>query len=278
MQKKKMKRAVTALLTAILTVTSAVPVLAKEQPTWTIGYDTNTNGPGEGVQGENGWYFMYSDEVNTDGKLDPSRLKECNWESTGSCWFFYEKKNYWIPDVYTADGFDVQDTSEWWRMDSNGLMDPNTSKNFLRSVVAWEAPQSGKYSIDMSYVAGSQSMDWEGKTYYFGDGLTLSINTDKDVLDKAFAEAVTAEKPDLPTGNMKAEVQLKKGDKIYFSVDPGENGECDVAKIKAKITQTEAGGFDISSIPMIAWIGIGVVVVVIAVLAGVLLGKKKTKE
>lgn len=275
MQKKKLK--IVMLLTALLTVSSVLPVCADEQPTWTIGFDKNTNGPGEGVQGENGWYFMYSDEVDADGELDTSRVKECNWESTGSCWFFYEKRNYWIPDVYTAKNFDVQENSEWWRMDSNGLMDPNTAKNFLRSIVAWEAPESGKYSIDLSYVAGSESMQWEGVTYYNGDGLTLSINTDKEVVDKVFADTASKEKPDVPEGTMKAEVELKKGERVYFTADPGKDGQSDVAQIQATIVQTEKGGFDISEIPTVAWAVIGVVVVGIAVFLGIILGKKKTK-
>ena len=229
-------------ITLVLTVFFCVPVFAAEKKEWTIGYEENKNGPKEGKQGVNGWSFLYSDELNTDGVLDTSKLKECVWSDSGSCWLYYGIPAMWMPEAYAAKDYDCDKKGNWWRMDSNGVMDPNAGDDSVRSVVAWETPEDGTYKVKLKYTAGSNSYEWEGKTYYSedSDGVTISVNTEKDTLEKVFCEAVTKKKPDLPTGKLSAEVELKKGERIYVSADPGNNGSCDAASIKMSIQQEKA--------------------------------------
>jgi hypothetical protein len=281
-QKKKIKlfrKAGCMIVSFAFFMLAASSVFASETDTeWTIGYEDNINGPAEGEQGTNGWYFMYSDEVNTDGKLDTSKVKECVWADQGSCWMWYGYSEMWMPEMYAADDYDVQENSCWWRMDDNGIMDPNTTSDSLRSVIAWEAPEDGTYSVKLEYTAGSQSYDWDGVTYYGGDGLTLSINSDTELLEKVFCDAVSEENPDLSTGTLLAEKELKKGEKIYVSADPGETGGSDVATIKMDVTQVKTT----SSVSETSDSGtvILIIILIVAVLVGIILsvilsGKKK---
>lgn len=231
----------TGCIIAALTMCFASSTQAADAKEWTIGYKENTNGPKEEKQGTNGWYFQYGNETNTDGKLDVSKLKECKWGTDGSCWFYYGYSGMWMPDAYLKKGYDCNKQGNWWRNDGNGKLDPNAGKEAVRGVISWKAPESGTYKVNMDYTAGSNSYEWEGKTYYSKDrdGVYLSLNTKKDILDKVHCESVTKKSPKLTKGNMKTEVELKKGESIYASVDPGKNGSNDEAKIKMKIQQTK---------------------------------------
>lgn len=259
---------------AALAMCAVTSVQAKDVKEWTIGYKENKNGPAKEKQGKNGWYFQYSKEMNTDGKLDASKLKDCKWSDTGSCWFYYGYSGMWMPDDYIAEDYDFQATGNWWRNDGNGRLDPNAGKDVVRGVVSWKAPESGTYKVDMSYQAGSNSYEWEGKTYYNkkADGVYLSLNTKTDILDKVHCKRVTEKKPKLTKGNLKAEVELKKGESLYVSVDPGKNGSGDECKMKVKIQQTKVSKEDTTkSKKKTGTINSGMLMGIIAA-AGVLLG------
>lgn len=235
---------VAGLALVILTgVVSIIPVQASWQRKWTIGYEKNTNGPEKKIQGTNGWYFMYSEAVNTEGKFDAANAKECIWTDKGSCRMWYDYKEMWMPAPYAEEGYDCLASDCWWRMDGNGIMDPNVKEGAVSSVIAWEAPEDGTYSVNSEYAAGSMPFDWTGRDYDDGDGLTLYLCTDTDTVDKAFCGV----KPDtgkkvvdnMPSGSLKGEVELKKGEKIYIVADPGENGGSDIATVKMEINQEE---------------------------------------
>lgn len=239
-KKRKVLRAI--CLASAMLLCFGMSVLAAEEKEWTIGYEENKNGPKDEKQGANGWYFLYSEEVNTDGKLDSSKLKECVWADRGSCWIYYGFPSMWYPKKYTKEDYDFAEKSNWWRMDGNGIMDPNAGDDCVRSVIAWEAQESGTYSVNLDYTAGSNSYEWEGETYYNedADGVTLSLNTENEVLDKVLCKRVTEKEPDLSTGSLSAEVKLEKGERLYVSADPGKNGSNDEASIKMNIKQTDA--------------------------------------
>lgn len=256
-----------ALALIVFTASMAVmPAQAFGHKKWTIGYDKNTNGPEKKVQGTNGWYFMYSDETGTNGQLDTSRVKECVWTDSGSCWMWYDYDEMWMPDVYAADGYDCLASKCWWRMDENGIMDPNVEEGALCSVIAWEAPENGTYSINLNYTAGSIPYSWDGEDYNDGDGVTLSICTDAGLLEKVFCGAVPKSEPkvikNMPSGNMNEKATLKKGEKIYISADPGENGGADIASVQVEITQEE--GESIRSYLMTILLG-GIVVIAVSI-------------
>lgn len=275
-ERRDQKRVVGLFFILAIIMFSPVQVLAAEGSNeWTLGYDEDKNGPVENQQGGNGWYFMYSNELNTDGTLDTSKVKECVWADRGSCWMWYGYSEMWMPDLYAEDDYDFQEQGIWWRMDGKGIMDPNTGTDTMRSVIAWEAPKSGTYSINLDYTAGTGSYEWEGITYYYddGDGLMLSINTEKGVLEKVFCETVTEEMPDLPTGTLSTEAKLKKGEKIYVSADPREDGSGDVAEIRMDIKQIEVSGFTADRSVVI--VVIAVVIMGAAILTVIFSNRKK---
>ncbi len=240
---KNAKRMAGAALAILISMVLAVPAQASWQRKWTIGYEKNTNGPEKEVQGTNGWYFMFSEDVNTEGKFDASKVKECIWTDTGSCRLWYDYKEMWMPEPYAAQGYDCLASSCWWRMDGNGIMDPNVKVGAVSSVIAWEAPEDGTYSICSDYSAGSMLFDWTGKDYDEGDGLTLMLCTDTETVDYAFCGVMpdTGRKvvDHMPSGSLKGEVELRKGEKIYIVADPGENGGSDIAAVKMEINQEE---------------------------------------
>ena len=138
---------------------------------------------------------------------------------------------------------DCLESNCWWRMDGNGIMDPNVTEGAVSSVIAWEAPEYGTYSINVEYTAGSMPFNLYGKEYEDGDGLTLSLCTDEKTLDKVFCGVGpdTGRKviENMPEGSFKEEVTLREGDRIYISADPGANGGSDIATVKAEIIQED---------------------------------------
>ena len=274
------KRVVGFVLIILISTSSVMPVQACGQKKWMIGYEENTNGPEKKVQGTNGWYFMYSEQVNTDGEFDASTAKECVWADKGSCWMWYDYDAMWVPDIYAVDGYDCLAPSCWWRMDGNGIMDPNTIEGAVRSVIAWEAPEDGTYSVNVAYTAGSMPFNLYGKEYEEGDGLTLCLSTDTDMIEKAFCGVGpdTGRKviEEIPTGSLNNTVTLRKGERIYISADPGENGGSDIASIKAEIVQEE--GESVRSFLMTILLAGIVVIVVLLILLVLFILRRKTTE
>lgn len=278
---KNIKRAAGLVLLILICASSVMPAQAFGYRKWMIGYDKNTNGPEDGSQGTNGWYFMYSDETGTDGQFDASKARECVWADKGSCWMWYDYDNMWMPDIYATDSYDCFNQNGWWRMDGNGIMDPNVMDGSIRSIIAWEAPEDGNYNIDLNYTAGSLPFNWYGEEYAEGDGLTLSISTDMGMLDKAYcgiAEKLTGQKKaaDIPTGNMNREVTLKKGERIYVSADPGQNGGSDVAEIQMKIVQNK--GESVRSFMMTVMMFCIAAIVIILIIIAVIIFKGRRES
>ena len=274
---KKRVRGAGLVLSMALVLLCGMNAKAVEIKEWTIGFEENKNGAVDEEQGANGWYFLYGEETDTDGKLDPSKLKECVWSDSGSCWLYYGIDAMWMPEKYAEEDYDCNESKNWWRMDSNGIM--NAGSDNYRSVIAWEAPESGSYSINLEYTAGSDSYEWEGVTYYAdgGDGLLLSINTEDEVLEKAECGVVSEDNPELSTGTMSAKADLKKGEKVYISSDPGPNVSCDSTTVKVKILQLEGAGDDAETAKNTTGSGIKIKInenfaIIGIAMAGILLG------
>ncbi len=273
------KRTAKAALLIVIMAVSVMPVQAFGHNKWTIGYEKNTNGPEKKVQGTNGWHFMYSQEVNTDGQLDASQVKECVWTDKGSCWMWYDYDEMWVPDIYASEDFDCLAANCWWRMDGNGIMDPNVEGGAVRSVIAWEAPENGTYSVNLDYTAGSMPYKWYGEDYDGGDGLTLSIHTQERMVDKVFCGAAPKGErkviENMPAGSMSGKVTLRKGERVYVSADPGENGGADIATVKIEIIQEE--GESVRSFLMTILLG-GIIVIAVILVVTVIAVVRRIKS
>lgn len=274
------RRAAGLTLVILISIMSVIPVQASWQRKWTIGYEKNTNGPEKKVQGTNGWYFMYSEDVNTGENFDTSKAEECIWTDTGSCRMWYDYDEMWMPKPYAAEDYDCLRSGCWWRMDGNGIMDPNVKEGAVSSVIAWEAPEDGIYSIGSDYTAGSMPFDWTGRDYDEGDGLTLLLCTDMEVIDKVFCGVMPKSErkviDNMPTGSLGGEVKLRKGEKIYMVADPGVSGGSDIAAVKMEIMQEE--GESIRTFwKIVMGVGIAVSVLLAALIVFLVLRGRRTR-
>ena len=271
MKKKSSKgkfRTILIIAILVLVITDLILVVlfkGSSSGVWSVGTGSDENAPSN-EQGTNGWYYLYSEETNKKGKLDTDKMKDCVWSTKGSCWFFYEVAGSYMPEEFASEGYDPQKESNWWLFDTEGHMN-NAAKTDFSSALAWEAPSRGTYSITVKYEGGTDSYEWDGKTYYHsakdgGDGLYVSVATDQKVLKREFCRLVTKKDPELSQGEISASVDLEKGDRIYLTVDPGKSSTGDALTHQTTIT-LEKGGFDLSINNNVALLLLGILAVLI---------------
>lgn len=236
---------------------------------WTLGLKENTNGPKDGKQGENGWYFLYSDDIDVAEGTVFSNIKECTWSDKGSMQLKSEGGSYdsmWVPDNYLKDGLtgdalkqpsgsNEDATFNNWVMTSNGTLNTNVETTAVTGIYAWEAPEDGSYDYEMNFEAGGDHCVLGGTTYYYykdyyikdgtkyqstpkqrEGGVAVSVNT-KDSQEKYGQYIAKTEDHDyLYSDTFTGTVELKKGERIYFAVDPREVGSYDMANLAITIT------------------------------------------
>ena len=260
---------------ASATITSvAEPDGSEPKQCWTLGQIVNTNGPADNQQGENGWYFLYSDQINL-GKgavFDTSQMKECTWSSKGSLQQKTEGGTYdamWVPDNYLKEGLtgeaigqpngeNTEGTFNNWVMTSDGTLNTSVETTAVTGFYAWEAPEAGEYQFNMLYDAGGNHCDLDGTRYYYVNdyyiqdqtpykrtpeqregGVAVSVNTKDTQLGYEECIAMTPEHDYLYSGALSGRVTLEKGERIYFTVDPRETGTYDMAKLMISVTTGE---------------------------------------
>jgi hypothetical protein len=300
MKKAYLKRVAGLVLGAALVVGTVMPTMAAEAESqdttdavvWTLGQKNNVNGPKDGVQGENGWYFMYTDETDVaeTGVYDTSKIKECVWANKGSMELSSESNLYgkyeylWMPEEYLADGLtgdallkpdagNPNATFNRWVMTSDGTLNTFVETNAMTGIYAWEAPADGTYNFDVNYAAGGDHCEISGITYYYENdyyikdgtddkktpeqregGVALSVSTKNS--KKAYAQCIAKTKDHdfLYSGLFTGTVELQKGDMIYFAVDPREVGSYDMANLQITITVGDCKWGE----PVYEWDGYGV--------------------
>lgn len=209
---------------------------SENQTEWTIGFRKNTNSMAKGIQGNNGWYCLYTLESNKGGAFNIGKMKAARWGKTSNCWKYYGVTNNWSPDIYLQEGYDFSGNGNWWLMDGNGRMDTNVGKGVVSGAYAWAAPTDGRYRVSVDYTAGGGNSSYDdGTTYYAEDGVTLSINTKDGLLALADTPATTKDNPQLSQGNLTKTAQLKGGELVYVIVDPQKSGGYDYAQLSIRI-------------------------------------------
>lgn len=284
-------------LSVILAATTVMPAMAADDAAgttgddsasvWTLGKKTNVNGPEDGKQGTNGWYFMYTNQTDVakDAKYDTAKFKECTWADKGSKQLKSEDENaaydaMWVPADYLKDGLtgkaleqpnadNPTGTFNNWVMTSNGTLNPSVETTAVTGVYAWEAPKDGEYNYELNYEAGGDHCDLDGTRYYYvkdyyikdgtsekktpeqrEGGVAVSVSTKDSKKSYEQCIAKTPEHDYLYNGQSEGTVELKKGEKIYFAVDPREVGTYDMSNLD--ITITTAGSCDWSE-PVYTW-------------------------
>ena len=275
---KKLTASVLAvMLAAVMALSAGGNYAAAEEPegqTWTLGLDENVNGPEDGKQGTNGWYFLYTNQIDVgeQGNYDVSAFKECTWATKGSMELASEGGSYeamWMPEEYLADGLtgSALHQPDWdnptgtfnrWVMTSNGTLNTFVETTAVTGIYAWEAPEDGDYKYDLSYMAGGDHCVLDGTTYYYINDYYIQDSTEFKHTPKQreggvaiavvendtrayYAEhaAKTPEHDVLFPGSTSGKVTMKKGDRLYFIVDPREVGSYDMADLDITITTGE---------------------------------------
>lgn len=277
MKISKLRTVATLLLCMALIISQAAVSFAVDEDSadakqcWTLGLSKNVNGPEDGVQGTNGWYFMYTDQIDlgAGNVFDASKIKECTWATKGSMKLKSEGGEYdamWVPENYLADGLtgealyqpngdNPDGTFNNWVMTSDGTLNTDVETTAVTGIYAWEAPEAGDYSYELAYNAGGNHCDlWGSRYYYYKDyyiqdgtpskrtpkqregGVAVSVNTADAQKDYVECIAMTEDHDYLYSGNFSGKVTLEKGEKIYFAVDPREVGPYDMANLKITVT------------------------------------------
>lgn len=283
MRKEYLKRVGSLALSAAMVFTTVMPAMAAEPEqqiteeaatVWTLGQKEDVNGPEDGKQGTNGWYFLYSDDIDVaEGtNYDVSKFKECTWADKGSLQFKSEGGSYdsmWVPANYLKEGLtgnaliqpnwdNPDSTFNNWVMTSNGTLNPNVETTAVTGIYAWAAPTDGEYNYEVGYEAGGDHCDLGGTRYYYHKdyyikdgtadkktpeqregGVAVSVNT-KDS-KKAYEQCIakTVDHDYLYSGTFTGTVNLTAGEKIYFAVDPREVGTYDMANLRITITTAQ---------------------------------------
>ena len=281
MKNSYLKRVGGLALSVVLAATTVMPAMAADEATdtgadesasvWTLGKKDNVNGPEDGKQGTNGWYFMYTNQTDVakGANYDTSQFKECTWANKGSMQLASEGGSYdsmWVPVDYLKDGLtgdalkqpdasNPTGTFNNWVMTSNGTLNPSVETTAVTGVYAWEAPKDGEYNYELSYEAGGDHCDLGGTRYYYVNdyyikdgtdqkktpeqregGVAVSVNTDNSKKYYEQCAAKTSDHDYLYSGQNDGTVTLKKGEKIYFTVDPREVGTYDMSNLDITIT------------------------------------------
>lgn len=252
-----MKRAVIILLATVFMLTNIFSVMAADTGNqsgalpqavyddpdakeWTMGRKKNINGQAQGVQGSNGWYCLYTTETNKNGSFNVQLMSPATWGKTTNAWKYYGVSYNWSPEgAYAMSGYEFVAGGDWWRMDGNGRLDPTVTNGLLSGAYAWKASKSGTYEVTVGYVAGGSNEVYNGIRYFATDGVTLSINTKDEILNRFNAPATTKRNIKLSEGTMSGTASLKKGELVYIIVDPQKSGAYAHAELTIDITLVE---------------------------------------
>lgn len=213
-----------------LELTRTMPYV-DDATTWGFGRG-HLNGDGT-RQGENGWYFLYAPAVGTDGVYDVEQLRACRF-------FPYEdvpesytgvKTGNWMPGMY-ADVPWGRDGGVCWRQTAEGVVMPSVRPDGgttpATAVMAWEAPEDGRYTATVSFFAVVAST---------GDGLTASLYADRQPI---VSDRITT--PGASHGGYTTTFTLKAGERFYLFFDPNADGSAGAEDLTVFIERAAANG------------------------------------
>lgn len=184
-------------------------------------YSFGNNDTIEEEQGVNGWYYMYSKEINKGDNISLDSFKECAYPGVPNGIMMWGG-SAWTPDIEESElpeGFITEDgNSFWWGQYANSgdvIPDGNMS-----AAIKWVVPVSGKY--DMTVLAKGGYSD-SYKRYVVDEGLEADVPNDgvyasvyyngERIFSKDFTGAPTTETA------LDKEMELKEGDVFYFIMD-----------------------------------------------------------
>ena len=196
-------------------ITLTIPQYIDNNNAWAFG-DGYINGDGT-KQGYNGWYYLYSQETNNNGVYDISKIAECKYRQISEPDSYTGKvSGVWLPKMYYENTQSDQEIT--WNQSADGYLSPEMSyPPYASAIIGWKAPESGRYSFNVSLFAGSTSADDSH------DGVDISLYCD--------SRKVTGKSIKIPSNFIYGfEADLEKDEYMYLIVDPKNTAVSDLAE------------------------------------------------
>lgn len=194
--------------------------------------------------GKDGWYSMFTQEYNTGGVYDTTKFRDCIWGSK-SAFAMYKTdqgRKMWCPSIGAKDTGKFKNDTMWWIISNeSGSMMPS---NGVSCVLKWEAPKNGKYHIKTTLFAGVSQAYYDHQEEYGSfpmnddmDGITCSVyQGSKKLFSKNSGAKIFYKDNDLKVPEYN--VELKKGEAMYFIADQNEKASYDDSRWTITITKT----------------------------------------
>ncbi len=233
-----MKKFLCTLLAAVLLLSLLAPALAEGEdlPTYIFGGASNKNRAKLKTMGQQGWYLMYSTQVNAGETIDLTTFKECVLTETGM-WKPGETVQLPLEAPDAAEDAVASYSGEWFLIRKDGLLAPDTG---FSAALKWVCENEGVYDFVVGYSGGSSSgYAAEGHNDPNGgywvpasDGVYMSAwikRAEAQTPEKLmFVDTWTYEGHTLShTDEAFDGVELKAGDEVWLVCDPKLNGGWD---------------------------------------------------
>lgn len=228
-----MKKILAGILVLSLALSLLLPMaaLAQEETEdllYIYGGASNKNRAKLKTMGQQGWYMMYSTQINAGEEIDLSTFKECVQTETGM----------WRPgESVDITGFDPEQPektitfrADWFNIRKDGFLTGDTG---FSAAVKWVCEQDGVYDLLGCYSGGS-SAGYAAKAYYEPngsyipacDGVFMSMFIKGERM--FCADTWEGEGRRLPQTEINYPgVAFKAGDEIWLVTDTKENGGWD---------------------------------------------------
>jgi len=238
-----MGKKILVTLAIVLAITVALPTIALANDTgpWVFGREGARIG--ENDQGLNGFFYMYTPEINTGGTYNPARFGYLVWAAT-SHWRFFGGASWSLPYAgpqLNPRFYDPGHVNEhgqpdpidghWFGIFGDGGFFPDA---YFNPVLRWDAPRAGVFSIDAQIYAG---VNHQFFNYYTAqdaldeptiDGVTVTIQQGTSRLFSANSGAVNSNNNRIPVPVL--EVEMQAGESLFFITDQNSDPNWDIAR------------------------------------------------
>ncbi len=203
------------------------------------------------TQGVDGWYYLFSRDINQGDNFDLASFEECAYPGATSGIMAWGG-DYWTPDMddselsdfISEDDPETPDVDEWknefwWSLDPvSGAVVPDGN---LTAAVKWVVPVSGKYDMTVLLSGGYSTSyeQWGLPEEVPNDGVYASVYYNGE---RIFSKDCTGKPAEVTA--LDKEMELTAGDEFYFIMDPkelaGRGYDAGTYKVTALLIEADA--------------------------------------
>jgi len=238
-----MGKKILVTLAVLLVITAATPgfVFADDAGPWVFG--TEGARLGADNQGRDGFFYMYTPEINTGGTYNPARFGYLVWAST-SFWRFFGgaswslpyagpqlNERFYNPNHVNEHGQPDPIDGHWFGLFGDGGFFPDA---FFNPVLRWDAPIDGVFAIDAQIYAGVNHQFFSYHTIQEAqddptiDGVTVTIQQGNSRLFSANSGVVNVNNNRVTVPAL--EVEMQAGESLFFITDQNGDPNWDIAR------------------------------------------------